>query len=272
MYPFSFAARRLPGPRLQSSRSISDLVVRAGLIAICTAAPGATGSAFASSFTVNPTQVFLTSKSTSAILTLRNESDESLRFQLTVFAWDQSVQGEMKLQPTSDIVFFPTLLTLAPKESRNVRVGAATAFEAVEKGYRIFVEELPPQATQAGQSAVRVLTKMGIPIFLEPTRTQAQASLRDLMVKDGVFTFNIRNTGNVHFVPEAVRVHGMNRAGEVVLDKQLDGWYILAGGVRAYEVKLPAPDCSALTALSIDVRIAGSALKERLETPSACVP
>ena len=271
MYRFSCVARRRPRPRLQSSRSISDLVVRAALIAMCIA-PGAMGSAFASSFSVNPTQIYLTSKSTSAILTLRNESDESLRFQLTVFAWDQSVQGEMKLQPTSDIVFFPTLLTLAPKESRNVRVGAATPFDTVEKTYRIFVEELPPQAPQGGQSAVRVLTKMGVPIFLHPTRTQAQAGLRDLMVKEGVFTFNVRNTGNVHFVPEAVRVYGVNRAGEVVLDKQLEGWYILAGGVRAYEVKLPAPDCSALTALSLDVRIAGSALKERLETPSACAP
>jgi fimbrial chaperone protein len=178
----------------------------------------------------------------------------------------------MKLRPTSDIVFFPTLLTLAPKESRNVRVGAATAFEAVEKSYRIFVEELPPQAPQAGQSAVRVLTKMGVPIFLQPTRMQAQAGVRDLMVKDGVFTFNVRNTGNVHFVPDAVRVLGVNRAGEVMLDKQLDGWYILAGGVRAYAVTLPAPDCSALAALSIDVRIAESALKERLETPSVCAP
>jgi fimbrial chaperone protein len=239
---------------------------------MCATAPGGIGSAFASSFSVNPTQIFLTSKSTSAILTLRNESDESLRFQLTVFAWDQSAQGEMKLQPTSDIVFFPTLLTLAPKESRNVRVGAATGFEAVEKTYRIFVEELPPQAPQSGQSAVRVLTKMGVPIFLQPTRTQAQAGLRDLIVKDGVFTFSIRNTGNVHFVPEAVRMYGMNRAGDVMLEKQLDGWYILAGGVRAYQVTLPAPGCSELSALSIDVRIAGSTLKERLETPSACAP
>jgi len=246
--------------------------VRASLIAMCLAAPGVVGSAFASSFAVNPTQIFLTSKSTSAILTLRNESDESLRFQLTVFAWDQSARGEMKLQPTADIVFFPTLLTLAAKESRNVRVGAATPFEAVEKSYRIFVEELPPQATGPGQSAVRVLTKMGVPIFLQPTRAQAQAGLRDLMVKDGLMTFSIRNTGNVHFVPETVRVHGMNRAGEVVLDKQLDGWYILAGGVRAYEVRLPVADCSALAALAVDVRIAGSALKERLETPSACGP
>src|SRR4029453_2560001 len=130
-----------PRPRRQSSRSISDLVVRAALIAMCIA-PGAMGSAFASSFSVNPTQIYLTSKSKSAILTLRNESDETLRFQLTVFAWDQSAQGEMKLQPTSDIVFFPTLLTLGPKESRNVRVGAATPFDAVEKTYRIFVEEL----------------------------------------------------------------------------------------------------------------------------------
>ena len=246
--------------------------MRASLIAMCLAAPGVVGSAFASSFAVNPTQIFLTSKSTSAILTLRNESDESLRFQLTVFAWDQSARGEMKLQPTADIVFFPTLLTLAPKESRNVRVGAATPFEAVEKSYRIFVEELPPQAAGPGQSAVRVLTKMGVPIFLQPTRAQAQAGLRDLMVKDGLMTFSIRNTGNVHFVPETVRVHGVNRAGDVVLDKQLDGWYILAGGVRAYEVRLPAPDCSALAALAVDVQIAGSALKERLETPSACGP
>jgi fimbrial chaperone protein len=246
--------------------------VRAGLVAICVAAPAAARSALASSFAVNPTQIFLTSKATSAILTLRNESDESLRFQLTVFAWDQTAQGEMKLQPTSDIVFFPTLLTLGPKESRNVRVGAATGFDAVEKTYRIFVEELPPQMQQAGQSAVRVLTKMGVPIFLRPARMQAQAGLRDLMVKDGVFSFSVRNTGNVHFVPDAVRVYGTNRAGEVMLDQRLDGWYILAGGVRAYAVKLPAPDCSALAALSIDVQIAGSALKERLETPSACAP
>jgi len=270
MYPSSCAAR--PRQKLQSSRLISDVLVRAGLVAVCLIAPAAARSAFASSFSVNPTQIVLASKATSAILTLRNESDESLRFQLTVFAWDQSARGEMTLQPTSDIVFFPTLLTLGPKESRNVRVGAATAFEAVEKSYRIFVEELPPQVQQAGQSAVRVLTKMGVPIFLQPTRTQAQAGLRDLTVRDGVFTFNVRNTGNVHFVPEAVRVYGINRAGEVMLDKQLDGWYILAGGVRAYEVKLPAPQCASLTALSIDVRIAGAALKERFETPSACAP
>jgi fimbrial chaperone protein len=233
----------------------------------------AVAPAFASSFTVNPTQIFLAPRTTSALLTLRNESDETLRFQLTAFGWDQSPQGEIKLQPTGDIVFFPALLTLAPKESRNVRVGTATGFDAVEKTYRIFVEELPAQATNDGQSSVRVLTKMGVPIFMQPAKKQSQASVRDLAVSDGVLRFSVRNTGNVHFVPQTVRVRGMNRAGDAVVDKQLDGWYVLAGGVRAYELRLPAPECAAVTKLSVDVQIGPSKLTEHLETPpAACVP
>ena len=165
---------------------------------------GGTRPAAARSFTVNPTQIFLAPKITSPLLTLRNESDETLRFQLTVFKWDQTPQGEMKLDPTQDIVFFPALLSLSPKEERKVRVGATTSFAASEKTYRIFVEELPPQPGGATQSAVRVLTKMGVPIFLQPAKIQAQGSLNDLMVKEGTFTFNVRNPGNVHFVPQSV--------------------------------------------------------------------
>jgi fimbrial chaperone protein len=92
-----------------------------------------------------------------------------LQFQLSVFAWAQSPSGEMQLEPTEDIVFFPTLLTLKPNETRRVRVGSATTQEVREKTYRIFVEELPPAGTVAG-SGVRVLTKMGIPIFVRPVK------------------------------------------------------------------------------------------------------
>ena len=138
----------------------SDRAARCAVVAAIALAAvlSSVSPVFASSFTVNPTQIFLAPRTTSALLTLRNESDETLRFQLTAFAWDQSAEGEIKLQPTEDIVFYPALLTLAPKESRNVRVGTATRFEAVEKTYRIFVEELPSQEAHDGQSAVRVLT------------------------------------------------------------------------------------------------------------------
>ena len=74
------------------------------------------------------------------LLTLRNESNETLQFQLSVFAWTQSPLGQMELEPTEDVVFFPTLLTLKPKETRRVRVGSATPQDVREKTYRIFVE------------------------------------------------------------------------------------------------------------------------------------
>ena len=227
-------------------------------------------AASASSFTVNPTQIFLTAKATSALLTLRNESGESLRFQLTAFAWDQSPQGEMKLAPTEDIVFFPALLVLAPKESRNVRVGIAAPFGAAERTYRIFVEELPP-LNASDSPAVRVLTKLGVPIFLQPSKLQSLGSLTNLGVKDGAFSFELRNSGNVHFLPQIVRVRGIGRTGETLLDKSMDGWYILAGGTRAYELKLPGSECGALAAMTVEVQIGAVTLQDRLQiSAEAC--
>jgi len=239
------------------------------IVAMAAFAPAAD----AASFSVNPTQLVLSSKTASALLTLRNDSDETLRFQLSVFAWDQRTDGQLKLDQTNDIVFFPPLLTLAPRESRNIRVAAVTPLGIAEKTYRIFVDELPPPTAPENPTVVRVLTKMGVPIFLQPGKPHAEAALSDLAMKDGLFTFNIRNTGNVHFMTRAVRVRATDRAGATVFDEQIDGWYILAGGLRAYELKVPASQCAAVAALSVEVQIDSSALKERFETTGpACVP
>jgi fimbrial chaperone protein len=59
------------------------------------------------------------------------------RISVSVFAWGQGPSGEMQLEPTDDIVFFPTLLTLKPKETRRVRVGSATTQDVREKTYRM---------------------------------------------------------------------------------------------------------------------------------------
>ena len=252
-----------------SRTNIRPAAVVLFIVAMAAFAP----TADASSFAVNPTQLVLSAKATSTLLTLRNDSDETLRFQLSVFAWDQSTDGQLKLDQTDDIVFFPPLLTLAPKESRNIRVAAVVPLGATERTYRLFVEELPPRDASEKTGAVRVLTKMGVPIFLQPGKLQAEASLRDLALKDGLFTFNVRNTGNVHFMTRAVHVRATDRAGTTVFDEQVDGWYILAGGLRAYQLKFPAAQCASIAALLVEVQIDSSALTERLETPApACVP
>lgn len=228
---------------------------------------------WAASFQVNPVQVFLSAKTRSALLTVRNESGDTLRFQLSVFAWDQSPQGEVLLNPTEEIVFFPSLLTLAPGEERRVRVGTVTPPTSNEKTYRIFVDELPPNSKPGGAQGgaeVRLLTKMGVPIFIQPDQKSEGARVQEMVMRRRLLSFQIKNTGNVHFVPQNIRVKGYGAGGDTLFERRLQGWYILAGGYRSYELEIPKGDCAKVKTLAVEVGEQQS-LKERLEVPpSAC--
>jgi len=226
------------------------------------------GQASASTFNVSPTQVFLSGKASSALLTLRNDSEEPLRFQLSVFAWDQSPSGEMTLAPTQDVVFFPALLTLAPKEERKIRVGRMVAPANVERTYRIFVEELPSlEAVSNPAASVKVLTKMGIPIFVRPAKEDTTAGITGAETHDGTLHFTLANSGTVHFVPERIIVRGL-ADGKSVFETQIPAWYVLAGGKRDFEFELPKPDCGRATALQVQVAFNSSTIDQRVELPA----
>ena len=228
---------------------------------------GGASLASAATFTVDPTQIFLRNRTGSVLLTLHNQSADTLSFQLSVFAWTQSSTGEMQLQPTQDIVFFPPLLTLKPSETRRVRVGTATTFDAKEKSYRIFVEELPRTDAPKG---VRVLTKMGIPIFLRPVKEVATASLTDLRQQNGQLKFTLSNEGTVHFVPRNIKVRGL-AGSKTAFERELEGWYLLAGGRRDFETALPKDACAQVTSIIVDVQFESNQVQERLQTPTgAC--
>ena len=228
---------------------------------------GAGSPASAATFTVDPTQIFLRGRTGSVLLTLHNQSTDTLSFQLSVFAWAQSSTGEMQLQPTQDIVFFPPLLTLKPSETRRVRVGTATTFDVKEKTYRIFVEELPPADAPKG---VRVLTKMGIPIFLRPAKEVATASLTDLRQQNGQLKFTLSNEGTVHFVPRSITVRGL-AGSATAFERELEGWYLLAGGRRDFQTTLPKDGCAQVTTIVVDVQFESSQVQERLQTTNgAC--
>jgi fimbrial chaperone protein len=228
--------------------------------------------AAAANFNVNPTQVFLSAKATSALVTVRNDSSQPLRFQLSVFAWDQSPSGELMLAPTDDIVFFPALLTLGPNEERKVRVGRVTAPAEREKTYRIFIEEMPPLEAvgTSGGAAVQVLTKMGVPIFVRPAKETATAAIGELENRGGAVRFSLSNTGTVHYVPMQVVLRGLAGTSPV-FEQKLDAWYVLAGGRRDFTAAVPAKDCARVTSLVVEVAVNGSSLTQTLDAPAgAC--
>jgi fimbrial chaperone protein len=246
------------------------------LLALALAATWA-GSARAATFNVKPTQIHLSAKARSGLLSVRNESNETLRFQLNAFSWNQSVQGEIQLGPTQDVVFFPALLSLAPGEERKIRIGSTVPGGPVEKTYRIVVEEMPPavKARDVGKSGpqVRVLTRMSIPIFIEPANPSTGGRIEPGKMQSEKVAFAVKNTGNVHFQVKTARVLGLGAGKENLFERSVTGWYVLAGGSRVFEVQPPKGVCARTKELAFAVETEKTTLQTRLDTRSGiCGP
>jgi fimbrial chaperone protein len=252
---------------------------RMGLVAAAAFILAPARRADAAAFNVKPTMIQLSAKASSGLVSIRNESAETLRFQLSVFAWNQSDKGEMQLQPTQDVVFFPALMSLGPGEERKVRVGTSVPAGPLERSYRIFVEELPPlvKAKEAkdakdGKTQIRVLTRMGIPIFVEPAALSGGATLttpgriEPKSVRGDKLSFEVRNTGNVHFQVRQARVVGLGAGKENLFERAVPGWYVLAGGSRVFEVQPPKGVCGKTKELAFEVDTERTTLQSRLDT------
>ncbi len=232
-----------------------------------------TGDLRASAFTVNPVRVFLGPGASSALLTVRNDSTEPIRFQISLKAWNQAPDGDMQLSDTNDLVFYPAMMELKPAEEKKVRVGSAfKAPVTTERSYRIFFEELPPAHVTAPETAtaergaqVRVLTKMGVPIFVQPPNPVVKGELANVTVGNRNLTFDVRNTGNSFFVVRGATVTGLSKSGATTFTKEHDGWYVLAGGTRHYQFEIPADVCAATDRIRIDV---ASSLSDEKGTPN----
>ena len=227
-------------------------------------------SVFANSFQVFPIRINLVPNESSTLITVRNESKEPLRLQVSVSAWDENKSGEMVLIPSDEIIFYPTLLTLNPGNQRNVRVGTKNAVVEKEKSYRIFIEELPAQLKMAA-SGVRLLTRMSVPIFIRPAKAEARPRIEQMALRSPEFSFELKNSGNAHFQPRQILVKGMGSDGETILERKIPGWYVLAGGSRHYHVDIPRGDCAKINDFSVELDFEGNSVKERFTPPpNAC--
>jgi len=206
---------------------------------------------------------------------LRNVGKEPVRLEVQATVWSQSAEGELQTAPTDELVVFPPLLALAPGEERNLRVGATARPGPAERSYRIFLQELPPPEKPGERQQVRVLSRLGLPVFLAPERPVSRADLEGLAAGAGKARFALRNPGTVRLRPAEVRLSGRGSDGRTLFARPLDAWYVLAGGERRYEVALPVAECGALRSLAVEVTLATGQPPLRAERPvaeGACAP
>jgi fimbrial chaperone protein len=218
---------------------------------------------------VSPVVVEFAAGRRTAILTLRNGGAAPARFQAKALTWSNGTDGAMRLAPTREVAVFPPLLELAPGESRNVRVGTDVPATPVERAWRLTVEELPREDAPPDGMRVRVLTRVGLPVFLAPEgRPVSRGEVVFLERANGKIRFTIRNTGTVRLRPTAVALALVTARGEVVFEKQLEPWYVLAHEDRIYEIQPPPGACERAAEMIVTVQLERGALTGR--APGAC--
>ncbi len=131
----------------------------------------------AAKITIWPVKLSLWPDHATESVRLTNEDDTPVNVQISAKSWDIDENGQFIEAETGDFVFFPRLLTLPPHEQKEVRVGYQGNFPALEKPYRLLIQELPPVRSPEEQLAakkklgVTYVLKLSVPLFVMPDKT-----------------------------------------------------------------------------------------------------
>jgi fimbrial chaperone protein len=137
------------------------------------------------------------------------------------------------------------------------------------------VEELPPlrSAKEPSKSEVKVLTKMGVPIFLRPAAVKAAGAVDGMALAKGKLSFTLKNSGNIHFLVQSVKVKAVDAAGAGTFDKSPEGWYVLAGGTRIWQLDIPKDACAKSKKLTVEIQTTEGKFDGKLDVqPAGCGP
>jgi len=185
--------------------------------------------AHAGNFVVDPVVAVLTPRAPSTLLLMSNTGTGPLRFELSSSEWSQGPEGQIILAPTDDVIFFPQLFALEAGAKRKIRVGMVAPAAEMEKSYRLLVAQLPSLASERPASGIELVTRLSIPVFVEPALIRKGGALASVGATGRKVSFQVTNDGNVHLVVEKATVTGLNGAGTPAFTREAKGWYVLAG-------------------------------------------
>lgn len=231
-------------------------------------------SARAASVEVNPVRLELETGVRGVVVTVKNQGTETTRFQASVHTWSQDEDGRMTLEPTQELFFFPSMLTLEPGESRPIRVGISSAPRDAERAFRLIVEELPPLAPVPPSMGLKILTRVSIPVFVAPKTKDRQGNIADVDLRQSRFRFRVKNPGTVNFFVRQTRVRGLDGQGQRLVEKEQPGWYVLAGGSQVFALDTTAEQCRRIRSLEVEVETDHGVFRHATPVTSAepCTP
>jgi len=220
---------------------------------------------------VSPVTIELGHKARSAVVTVSNKGKGVGEFEVRVMDWTQDKKGEDVYGPSKDIIYFPRYMKIAADESRVIRLAARVPPSRREKTYRLFVTELPDR-TIPKTTGISLQFQFAIPIFVPPPETMAKGRILDSGMAGGTVHAIVVNEGNARLRIDSVAFQGKKPTGEILFEKTIQGYILLAGTSRVYAASIPADRCAALKTVDLTVKARGLTLKETITVDGkACV-
>jgi P pilus assembly chaperone PapD len=181
--------------------------------------------------------------------------DGAARVRARTYEWTQRADGGMQLDATDDVTVFPAEVVLAKGGSRRIRLSSVIPTGSVERTYRVIVEELSADGHE-------VVGSVALPLFVRPEAVRRSAEI-DLVANGATsLQITIRNKGTVWMRPIAT-VRALAEDDTEVFRAELDGWYVLAGTRRTYDVALPTDACVKATMIVAEAHVDGGTIEAR---------
>ena len=216
-------------PKL-SYKSAAALLLPLSLLFLC--ARGAN----AGSFEVNPIRIDMSAGTRSAALTLKNSGTEAVVVQASVMAWAQD-NGQDAYAATKEVLVTPPIATIPPGGEQILRLGMRRAPDATnELSYRVFLQEVPPPP-KPGFQGLQVALRVSLPIFVQPLKGPAKATLvwnLELQGEDGL-RLRLDNKGSGHIQVSEIALHLAGNEQAIASQSLLA--YVLPGQSRTWELK-----------------------------------
>ncbi len=207
---------------------------------------------WAGSFKVFPMKVLLDQKKNTEKLAVKNEAEEDLTLQLSVFNWRQDEQANDVYEPTENIIITPKILTLKKGEERVIRIGYVKYGAERESSYRIYLEEL--SAEKPGVTGLKMLLKIGIPIFITSAKEKPDGVITGVEIQGGKIKAAVQNNGNSHLFLNSIKAVGDDGKGKDLYQQDLKGRYLLPGVSRTYIFDIPDNVCRKLKTITLDAK------------------
>jgi fimbrial chaperone protein len=226
-------------------------------------------------FSVSPVKINLDRESNSQDIEIANDNPtEKLRVQVDSYKWQQNAQGASILEPTREIVAFPSILEIPANSKRTIRVGVRVPHGITEKTYRVIVKQLKDPAlgvTPVGQqtkSQLSFLVNMSLPVYVEPIKTSRTAELSHGKLKQDKLVFTLSNTGNVRVELGEASFNALTATGEILSSTKIKLGNILANVKREFVLDLPKSQCEKIRSIAIDATapLAGGRRMDNLKT------